>query len=90
MVAVAVAFIGATLVGIATLLLLTMTDLTLGLAGVGRIGQLHARTLAGLARDLGATGTRLRLVLTDVTLMARGSEAAVARIHDSRAAADSY
>jgi len=45
-----------------------MTDLTLGLAGVGRIGQLHARTLAGLTRDLAERGTALRLVVTDVVV----------------------
>ncbi|GAA1435012.1 Gfo/Idh/MocA family oxidoreductase [Microlunatus lacustris] len=43
-----------------------MSRLTLGLAGVGRIGQLHARTLAGLTHDLAGTGTELRLVVTDV------------------------
>jgi len=43
-----------------------MTDLTLGLVGVGRIGAMHARTLAGLQRDLQEQGTTVDLVLTDV------------------------
>lgn len=45
-----------------------MDHLTLGLVGVGRIGQLHARTLADLTRDLAEVGTTLRLLLTDVAL----------------------
>ena len=43
-----------------------MTDPTLGLVGVGRIGVMHARTLAGLQRDLRAQGSTVELVLTDV------------------------
>lgn len=43
-----------------------MTDLTLGLVGVGRIGVMHARTITALRDDLQASGNTLRLLLTDV------------------------
>lgn len=43
-----------------------MTDLALGLVGVGRIGVMHARTIAALRDELRDRGTTLRLVLTDV------------------------
>ncbi|WP_375423854.1 Gfo/Idh/MocA family oxidoreductase [uncultured Friedmanniella sp.] len=43
-----------------------MADLTLGLVGVGRIGVMHARTIAALRQDLRQRGGDLQLVLTDV------------------------
>jgi myo-inositol 2-dehydrogenase/D-chiro-inositol 1-dehydrogenase len=43
-----------------------MKDVTLGLVGVGRIGVLHANTLAALNRELRPQGISLRLALTDV------------------------
>ncbi len=42
-----------------------MTDLTLGLVGVGRIGAMHAQTIAALRDDLEARGDHLGFVLTD-------------------------
>lgn len=45
-----------------------MADLTLGLAGVGRIGVMHARTIAALRDDLRMRGETLRLLLTDVAV----------------------
>ncbi|MEE1622220.1 Gfo/Idh/MocA family oxidoreductase [Zafaria sp. Z1313] len=45
-----------------------MRTLTLGLAGVGRIGVMHARNILGLRERFAARGIGLRLVLTDVAL----------------------
>ena len=43
-----------------------MKTVRLGLVGVGRIGVMHARTLAALRQDLPARGVHLTLALTDV------------------------
>ncbi|MGY3568250.1 Gfo/Idh/MocA family oxidoreductase [Sinomonas sp. RB5] len=43
-----------------------MKAITLGLVGVGRIGAMHARTVAALAPAFARRGVGLRLALTDV------------------------
>lgn len=43
-----------------------MKEVTLGLVGVGRIGAMHARNIAGLNGLLGPQGTTVNLKLTDV------------------------
>ncbi|MDQ6753208.1 MAG: Gfo/Idh/MocA family oxidoreductase [Actinomycetota bacterium] len=43
-----------------------MKDVTLGLVGVGRIGVMHANTIATLAKTLHPKGVNVRLRLTDV------------------------
>ena len=43
-----------------------MKHLTLGLAGVGRIGSMHAHNIMGLRPVLEERGVRLRLLVTDV------------------------
>ncbi|SDI03744.1 myo-inositol 2-dehydrogenase / D-chiro-inositol 1-dehydrogenase [Arthrobacter subterraneus] len=42
--------------------------ITLGLAGVGRIGHMHAENIMGLRRSFAQRGVDLRLVLTDVAV----------------------
>lgn len=55
-----------------------MKDVTIGLAGIGRIGVLHARNLAALDDVLRPRGIRTRLVLTDVA--AEHARAVAARV----------
>ncbi|GEM_PF-4226007 len=43
-----------------------MKTVTLGLAGTGRIGTMHARNIAALNEGLADRGLRIRLQLTDV------------------------
>jgi len=53
-----------------------MRDVTLGLVGVGRIGVMHANTIAALQRDLHPQGINVKLVLTDVATVHARSVAA--------------
>jgi myo-inositol 2-dehydrogenase/D-chiro-inositol 1-dehydrogenase len=59
-----------------------MSNVSLGLVGVGRIGAMHAATIAGLRPDLRARGVDLSFVLTDVDLDRARS---VAAEHGARA-----
>jgi len=45
-----------------------MKSLTLGLVGVGRIGQMHARNLLAVREDLARRDVRLEIVLADVAV----------------------